>query len=196
MSLGVARARGSSCTITSYCLLSRVKVLTSRPPSSAWSVVATSRTGTPRSSARSRSKLTVSSGLLTRRSLSTLIRPGIWRARVSSVSLPLASVVEVGVLDHEVAPGCPSRRPAGCWRRPRRPGSRRTVAWTSPMISWSGRLALRPVVQVGEDDPAAHPVADVHHAEVAVDLLGLRLGSPPPGAGTRRCRRATSPPAR
>ena len=45
MSLGVARARGSSCTITSYCLLSRVKVLVLLPPSSTWSVVATSPTG-------------------------------------------------------------------------------------------------------------------------------------------------------
>src|SRR6476620_3692677 len=34
MSLGVARARGSSCTITSYCLLARVKVLVFLPPRS------------------------------------------------------------------------------------------------------------------------------------------------------------------
>ena len=47
MSLGVARAAGSSCTITSYSLLFRVKVLIRLPPSSACRVVATSPTGTP-----------------------------------------------------------------------------------------------------------------------------------------------------
>ena len=45
-------------------------------------------------------------------------------------------------------------------------------------------LPIRPVLQVGEDDPAAHPVADVHHAEVAVDLRDLRLDRPPLGAGS------------
>ncbi len=91
MSLGVARARGSSWTITSYCLLFRVNVLVRLPPRSTWSVVATSPTGTPRSSARSRSKFTVNSGLFTRRSLSTLSSPFTWRARASRVSLPFTS---------------------------------------------------------------------------------------------------------
>jgi hypothetical protein len=38
-----------------------------------------------------------------------------------------------------------------------------------------------PVLQVGKDDPPAHPIPDVHHAEVALDALGLgqdRLGLP------------------
>ena len=52
----LARSLGSSWTITSYSLLSRVKVLTLRPPSMVCSVLAIASTGTPRSSARSRSK--------------------------------------------------------------------------------------------------------------------------------------------
>ena len=43
------------------------------------------------------------------------------------------------------------------------------------MISCTERFALGPVVQVGEDDPPAHPVSDVHHAEEALDPLGLGL---------------------
>ena len=55
MSLGVARSSGASCTITSYSLFARVNVLIRCPPSMAWRVDETSRMGTPRSSARSRS---------------------------------------------------------------------------------------------------------------------------------------------
>ena len=42
-------------------------------------------------------------------------------------------------------------------------------------------VALRPVVQVGEDDPPADTIADVHHTEKAVDFLRLtenRFGTP------------------
>jgi hypothetical protein len=78
--------------MTSYSLLSDVNRLTSRPPNIVWSVTAMSRAGTPRSSARSRSRLTTSSGRVTRRSVSTFTNPGMARARLTSASIPFAKV--------------------------------------------------------------------------------------------------------
>ena len=141
MSLGVARARGSSCTITSYCLLLRVKVLVLLPPSRTWSVVATSATGTPRSSARSRSKVTVSWGLLTRRSLSTLISPATWRARASRVSLPRARESKLGCWITKFT-GFPNPNAGGLLAKAKIPGMAKNWGCTSLMISCTERVRV------------------------------------------------------
>ena len=178
MSLGVARARGSSCTITSYCLLSRVNVLVLLPPSSTWSVVATSPTGTPRSSARSRSKLTVELRLVDPEvavhvdQARHLARPGQQRV------VAAGQRVEVGVLDDEVDRAAePERRRIVGEREHARDAEELGLHLADDVLHRA--LALGPVVEVGEDHPAAHAVAEVHHAEVALDALGLgqdRLG--------------------
>ena len=120
--------------MTSYCLLLRVNVLVRLPPSSTCRVVATSPTGTPRSSARSRSKLTVSSGLFTRRSLSTLIRPFTWRARASRVSFPFTSRSKSGFWMTKFT-GLPQPNAGGLLANANTPGMAKYPPWTSPMMS-------------------------------------------------------------
>ena len=154
------------------------------------------RTGTPRSSARSRSKLTVSSGLLTRRSVSTLTSPLICRARGQQRVHPVDQQIEVGVAAPRTAPGCPQPNAGGLLANANTPGMPKNCPCTSPMMSCTVRVRSRPVDQVAEDDPAAHAAADVHHAEVALDVLGLARGSPRPAAGSRRYSASDEPSGR
>jgi len=70
----VERMAGSSCAMTSYCLEPRLKLVTTRPPSSVSSVVPMSLTETPSPAARPRSISMSSCGLLSRRSESRLTR--------------------------------------------------------------------------------------------------------------------------
>ena len=190
MSLGVARSRGSSCTITSYSLLFRVNVLVRVPPSSVWSVAATSPTGTPRSSARSRSKVTVSSGLLTRRSVSTLTRPLICLARATSVSTPFASMAKSGCCTTKLT-GLPHPNAGGLLANTKTPGDPEELRLHLADDVLHGARPRGPVVEVDEDDAAAHAVADVDDAEVALDALGaaqygLGLSLIAVGKGERR----------
>ena len=86
--------------------------------------------------------------------------------------MPRGEGVEVGVLDHEVhrVPESERRRIVGEGEDPR-DGEELGLHLADDLLDRPG--AGGPVLQVGEDDPPAHPVPDVHHAEVALDALGL-----------------------
>ncbi len=141
-------------------------------------MVATSDTATPRSSARSRSKLTVSCGLLTRRSLSTLTRPGICRARASRVSFPLASRSKSGCWMTKFT-GLPQPKAGGIIGKREDAGNPEVLPLDLVHDVHHRAVAIGPVLQVGEDDSSTHPVPDVHHAEEAArsSLVLARIAS-------------------
>ena len=170
MSLGVARARGSSWTITSYCLLARVNVPVLLPPRSTWSVVATS----PRHAQVFRT-VAVEAHLELRLvdpevAVHVLQAGDLARPREQGV-VTAGQRIEVGVLDDEVdrATEPEGRRVVG---EHEHAGDAEELGLHLVDDVLHGPLPLGPVVEIGEDHAAAHPVTQVHHAEVALDALG------------------------
>src|SRR5690606_18690359 len=102
ISAGLARSRGSTCTMTSYCSPWSLKRVTWRPPSMDSSVRPTTSTPAPTSAILSRSTWTRSSGVFSRKSGSRVCSPAM-AARRAQVHVVHAGQFRVRGLAHDHA---------------------------------------------------------------------------------------------